>query len=53
MMKNNRNFIGLSKTQIIKSLNGVYVEFAHWLYIPALSLLLSFDKQCCVGADLV
>lgn len=45
--------IGLSKSQVLKSINDTYVEFAHWVYIPALSALLSFEKQCCVGVDFV
>lgn len=46
------NYIGLSKIQIVHQLDLVsehYVEFAHWLYIPALSVLLSFEKQCCAN----
>lgn len=47
--------VGLSKIQIIGQLNQAkhsqYIEFAHWLYIPALSALLSFEKQHCVGVD--
>lgn len=45
--------IGLSKAEIINQLSEQYIEFAHWLYIPALSLLLSFEKQRCMGVQLL
>lgn len=50
-MPNVPSVIGLSKSQIVAMLTVQYVEFAHWLYLPALSLLLCFDKQHCVGIN--
>lgn len=45
------SFIGLSKAQIrqdLLRLNLASVEFVHWLAIPDLGLVLSFDHQICV-----
>lgn len=39
-------FLGKSKTLIMHHV-GDYVEFLHWLYLPKLGVLLSFDKQIC------
>ena len=44
----NTHFLGKSKSTIIKQL-GDYVEFIHWLYVPKLGVMLSFDKQVCCG----
>lgn len=43
-----KQFLGKPKSAIITQL-GDYVEFLHWLYVPALGLVLSFDKQICCG----
>ena len=50
-MFNLHQMLGLPKSQIIGQLTERYVEFGVWLYVPALSVLLSFDKQCCVAVD--
>lgn len=44
--KVDHHFLGKSKSVIIKHL-GDYVEFLHWLYVPKLGVVLSFDKQVC------
>ncbi len=31
--------------------NLPYIEFLHWLFIPKLSIVLSFDKQKCCYID--
>lgn len=46
-------FIGLAKSDIIKQLTEQYVEFANWLYLPTLHLLLSFEKQQCMEVKLL
>ena len=40
------DLIGLSKSAIMRHFEGA-VEFLHWLYLPTLGLILSFDKQIC------
>ncbi|WP_315043310.1 hypothetical protein ACGTJS_09155 [Faucicola mancuniensis] len=46
----NNHYIGQNKTDIVKKLLNLkvdYVEFVHWLAVPTLGLLLKFDKQIC------
>lgn len=39
-------FLGKSKSSIIADTKH-YIEFLHWLYLPSLGVVLSFDKQIC------
>lgn len=40
------SFLGKSKSAIMTNFTDS-VEFLHWLYLPTLGLVLSFDKQIC------
>lgn len=47
-----REFMGKTKSDIKAALTKTqseYVEFLHWLFVPRLAVVLSFDKQRCCG----
>ncbi|MDO5651869.1 MAG: hypothetical protein Q4G13_07030 [Moraxella sp.] len=47
-------FLGKSKSHIKQALQGEpCTEFAHWLHLPNLGLLLSFQRQYCCGVDIL
>lgn len=43
--------VGKPKSAIICQLTQDYIEFLHWLYVPSVGVVLSFDKQICCGID--
>lgn len=40
------HFLGKSKSVIMANFSDA-IEFLHWLYLPTLGVILSFDKQIC------
>lgn len=48
MNNSNLSLLGQSKSAILAYFGtGNCVEFLHWLYVPRLGVVLSFDKQIC------
>lgn len=43
-----QNFLGKSKSVIMANFHDS-IEFLHWLYLPTLGIILSFEKQVCCG----
>ena len=47
---NGYDFLGKTRANIKRDLSKThqnYTEFAHWLYLPMMGVILSFDKQTC------
>lgn len=47
---NHQYFLGKHKTLILAELsqqNLNYIEFVHWLAVPALGILINFQRQIC------
>lgn len=44
------SLIGKSKSAIT-AMFGEGIQFLHWLYLPKLGILISFDKQICCQID--